>query len=59
MPPSRDRRGHLVTDLTKDDFEIFDDGRPVAIATFSNAVLPSTIALVLDLQWSTGIAVRG
>jgi Ca-activated chloride channel homolog len=54
----RDRSGHLVTDLTKDDFEIFDDGRPVAIATFSNAVVPSTIALLLDMDWSTGIATR-
>jgi len=54
----RDRDGHLVTDLTKDDFEIFDDGRPVAIATFSNAVVPSTIALLLDMHWSTGIVTR-
>jgi Ca-activated chloride channel family protein len=54
----RDRDGHLVTNLTKDDFEIFDNGRPAAIATFSNAVVPSTIALLLDMHWSTGVVTR-
>jgi Ca-activated chloride channel family protein len=54
----RDRGGHLVTDLTKRDFQIFDNGRPVEIATFSNAVVPSTIALLLDMHLSTGIVTR-
>jgi Ca-activated chloride channel family protein len=52
----RDRDGHLVTNLTKDDFEILDNGRPVEIVTFSNAMVPSTIALLLDMNWSTGTA---
>ena len=54
----RDRDGHLVTDLTKDDFEILDNGRHVEITTFSNAVVPSTIALLLDMHWSAGIPTR-
>jgi len=54
----RDHEGHLVPDLTKDDFQILDDGRPVQITTFSNAVVSSTIALLLDMDWSTGIATR-
>ncbi|HXU46365.1 MAG TPA: VWA domain-containing protein [Thermoanaerobaculia bacterium] len=29
-----DKKGHRVTDLTKDDFSIFEDGRPVAITNF-------------------------
>jgi len=54
----RDRDGHLVTDLTKDDFQIFDNGRPLVIATFSNAIAPSTIALLLDMHLSTGSVTR-
>ena len=30
-----DERGHVVNDLTKDDFELFDDGKPQDISTFS------------------------
>ena len=52
----RDRDGHLVTDLPKADFEVLDNGRPVEIATFSNAVVPSTIVLLLDMHWSNGIS---
>jgi Ca-activated chloride channel family protein len=51
----KNRDGHLVTSLTKDDFEIFDNGRRVEIVTFSNTVVPSTIALLLDMHWSTGV----
>jgi len=54
----RDRGGHLVTDLTKNDFQVFDNGRPVEITTFSNAVVPSTIVLLLDMHLSTGIVTR-
>ena len=31
----RDRDGHAVGDLTKDDFQLFDNGKRVAIASFS------------------------
>ena len=29
-----DKKGNRVTGLTKDDFEIFEDGRPVAVTNF-------------------------
>jgi VWFA-related protein len=48
----RDRAGHLVPGLTKSDFQILDDGRPAVITTFSNDVLPATLALMLDMSTS-------
>jgi Ca-activated chloride channel family protein len=45
-----DRR--LVTDLTKDDFEVFDDARPQPITVFSNAVQPISIVVMLDTSGS-------
>lgn len=39
----RDKKtGSLVTDLTKDDFEIDDEGKPQAIASFASVALPQT-----------------
>jgi VWFA-related protein len=36
-----DRDGHLVRGLSRDDFEVFEDGKPVAIATFSAVDAPA------------------
>lgn len=47
---ARDRDGRLVPDLGKADFEIFADGKPVAITTFSNEILPLTAVLLLDMS---------
>jgi hypothetical protein len=35
-----DARGAFVRDLTRDDFEIFEDGRPRIVNTFSFVDLP-------------------
>ena len=48
----RDRDGHLVPGLTKADFQVFDDGKPADVTTFSNDVLPASIALLLDMSTS-------
>ncbi len=40
--------GRLVTTLEKNDFEIFDDGVPQTIATFTKERVPVSVALVLD-----------
>jgi VWFA-related protein len=48
----RDRDGHLVPALTKSDFAVFDDGRPAVVTTFSNDVIPTTMALLLDMSTS-------
>jgi Ca-activated chloride channel family protein len=44
--------GRLVTDLTKDDFEIFDDARPQPITVFSNTTQPISIVVMLDTSGS-------
>ena len=38
----------LVTDLTQDDFEIYDDGQPQKITVFGNAIQPISIIVLLD-----------
>src|SRR5580765_8004946 len=35
-----DRQGNFVTGLTKDDFEVLEDGKPQKVATFSFVDLP-------------------
>ena len=37
----KDAQGNFVTGLTADDFEVFEDGKPQAIQTFSYIELPS------------------
>jgi len=43
-----DAGGHLVTDLTRDDFEVLDNGRPQPLTTFTNADQPITVVMMLD-----------
>jgi VWFA-related protein len=38
----RDSRGRLVTDLTRDDFEIFEDGAPQQLTTFESITAPAS-----------------
>ena len=49
----RDKHGKIVRDLTKDDFALKEDGRPQAIAYFSqDANLPLTLGLLVDTSRS-------
>ncbi len=43
-----DRDGHLVTDLTRDDFQIFDDGVEQRLTAFASDIQPITIVVMLD-----------
>jgi Ca-activated chloride channel family protein len=47
-----DENAHLVTDLTRDDFDILDNGRPQPISEFSNAIQPISIVIMLDMSGS-------
>jgi VWFA-related protein len=44
--------GRLVTDLTRDDFEVYDDGERQPITVFSNAIQPITVVMMLDRSGS-------
>lgn len=49
----RDARGALATDLTRDDFEILEDGVPQKISFFArSADTPLTLGLVMDMSGS-------
>jgi Ca-activated chloride channel homolog len=48
----RNRDGRLVTNLTRDAFEILDDGRVVPVELFSRASRPIAVALMLDMSGS-------
>lgn len=47
-----DRGGRIVLDLTKDSFQITDNGAPVTITQFSNQFVPITASIMLDLSRS-------
>jgi Ca-activated chloride channel family protein len=49
----RDARGALVDNLTKDDFEVFEDHEPQKIAFFARSVdVPLTLGLIVDASGS-------
>jgi VWFA-related protein len=47
-----DGTGRLVPDLTKADFEVFDNGQPQSISVFANDIQPITIVIMLDRSGS-------
>ena len=47
-----DAESRLVPDLTKDDFEIFDNDKPQPIVYFENVVQPITVVVMLDTSGS-------
>ena len=44
--------GRYVADLSGDDFQVFEDGRPQEVAYFSPANVPLSVSLVLDTSSS-------
>ena len=47
-----DAQKRLVPDLTKDDFEVFDNDKPQPIVYFENIVQPITVVVMLDTSGS-------
>jgi VWFA-related protein len=49
----RDKHGKIISNLTKDDFTLQEDGRPVSIRYFAKeADLPLTLGLLVDTSMS-------
>ena len=44
----RDHDGHAVPQLKREDFEVFEDGRPQPIRLFRHGDTPVTVGLVID-----------
>jgi VWFA-related protein len=49
-----DRQGHYVRDLTKDNFEVLEDGRLQSIALFRNEDIPVAAGVIVDSSGSMG-----
>jgi VWFA-related protein len=47
-----DKDGRLVPDLTREDFEIKDSGKPAPITVFSNDIQPISVVMMLDRSGS-------
>ena len=48
-----DKKGRFIGGLGKETFKVFEDGVPQDIAMFSNEHEPFTVALMLDMSYST------
>lgn len=48
-----DRKGRFIAGLSKEDFQVFEENAPQEIAYFSDEEQPFTVALVLDMGYST------
>lgn len=51
----RDRRGRIVRDLAKADFEVIDDGRVREIREFQSGDAPVSVAMLLDISGSMSV----
>ncbi len=47
-----DASGRLVPDLERDDFEVWDNGKPVPLTVFQNVVQPIAVVVMLDTSGS-------
>jgi Ca-activated chloride channel family protein len=45
-----DREGRLITGLSKDDFELYEDGERQKITQFTNERVPVSLAVLLDVS---------
>jgi len=52
-----DAQKRLGPDLTKDDFEVFDNEKPQAITYFDNSIHPITVVVMLDTSGSMTLTI--
>src|SRR3954468_23281201 len=46
----RDADGHLVTDLTRDDFDIYEDGERQDLTQFTRERVPVSLGVLMDIS---------
>jgi VWFA-related protein len=54
----RDRQGRPITDLRREDFQLFDAGLPRTITEFRSDATPVSVALLMDVSGSMGFSGR-
>jgi Ca-activated chloride channel family protein len=52
-----DAQKRLVPDLTQDDFQVFDNDKPQALAYFDNSVHPINVVVMLDTSGSMTLTI--
>src|SRR5437867_9472734 len=52
-----DAQKRLVPDLTKDDFEVFDNEKPQVLTYFDNSIHPITVVVMLDTSGSMTLTI--
>ena len=50
-----DKQGRLLTDLTREDFAVYDNGKRQAITIFENGIQPITLVMLLDRSASMAV----
>ncbi|MBZ5608629.1 MAG: VWA domain-containing protein [Acidobacteriia bacterium] len=50
----KDSQGGFVSGLTRDDFKVYEDGKPQKISQFANADVPVTVGVIVDESGSMG-----
>ena len=53
-----DRDGRFITGLKKEDFQIFENGKPQPIDSFASVELPFTVILLIDVSPSTAFQIE-
>lgn len=54
----RDRKGHFITDLRREDFLIFENGMRQEIAHFAPIEQPFSVSLLIDTSGSTQVRLK-
>ena len=49
---AQDKSGRLITKLTRDDFQVFDNGKPQPLTVFDNTPQPIRLIILIDVSGS-------
>jgi Ca-activated chloride channel family protein len=49
---AQDKSGRLITKLTREDFQVFDNGKPQPLTVFDNSPQPIRLIMLIDVSGS-------